>query len=284
MAEQGATITVASFNIHAGVDGWGRPFDAVGACAGLDADVLVVQEDWAPLDTGAGVCETIAAQHGYTLFSATFARGWRYPVPADAGPSFGPGPMSDRTVGVRIDRASAAARRRHRRRGRGYGGAGAERGEWRLCLLSRLPVHATRTVELAFLRRDPARRVALIASLDLGGTPLMVVGVHMAHLKQGSLFQFAQLRRELSHLTGPAIVTGDMNLWSAPLRLLLPGWTEAVRGRTWPAWRPLAQADHILVNAGLAHANGEVVDCGGSDHLAIRARVWPQGAASTVKS
>ena len=35
-----ASLTLATFNIHLGVDGWGRPFDAVDKCRALDADLL----------------------------------------------------------------------------------------------------------------------------------------------------------------------------------------------------------------------------------------------------
>jgi endonuclease/exonuclease/phosphatase family metal-dependent hydrolase len=277
MPESGAAITVASFNIHAGVDGWGRPFEAIERCAALEADILVVQEDWCPVDSGAGVADVLAARCGYTLFTATLGRGWRYPPPADAGPRFGPRLTSERVVGVRLDRPGGAAERRRQRRPPPSEG-GAERGHWRLALLTRLPVTGSRTIELKRLRRDPARRVALVANLDLAGTPLNVIGVHMAHLNQGSLVQFAQLRRELKAFVGPTIIAGDMNLWSAPLRVLLPGWSEAVRGRTWPAWRPIAQPDHILVRGELGRSSGEVVACGGSDHRPIRARVWPLAA------
>ena len=47
-----------------------------------------------------------------------------------------------------------------------------------------------------------------------------------------------------------------MNLWGPPVRAFLPGWHRAVKGRTWPAWHPHSQIDHILVR-------GEVrVGCG----------------------
>ena len=42
------SLTLATFNVHMGVDGWGRPSTWSAACAGLDADVLVMQESWAP--------------------------------------------------------------------------------------------------------------------------------------------------------------------------------------------------------------------------------------------
>lgn len=265
-------LTVATFNIHAGVDGWGRPFDAVQACAALDADVLVLQEDWAPRD-GPSIGESVAERLGCSLSTVTLARGWMHPVPADAGPGFGPGSLSRRQAGLRLD-SSLATRARRRQRHAATPPSVSRRGEWRLSVLSRLPLLGKRAVELEWLRRDPARRFALIVELDNDGESLTVVGVHMSHLTQGSLVQFAQLRRELPRGPSPALVAGDMNLWGPPLRLLLPGWSESVRGRTWPSWRPLAQTDHILINGALGHENGELLSLGSSDHLAARVEVF----------
>jgi len=62
-----------------------------------------------------------------------------------------------------------------------------------------------------------------------------------------------------------------MNLWGPPLSLLLPGWRRAVRGRTWPAWRPHSQPDHIFVNEAVAVGGSSVVRAGNSDHRAVRA-------------
>jgi endonuclease/exonuclease/phosphatase family metal-dependent hydrolase len=267
-------VSVATFNVHGGVDGWGRPFDAVGACARLDTDVIVLQEDWAP-DGAAGIGESAAHQLGYDLSTITLAHGWMHPVPADAGSGFGPGSLSRRRVGMRLDSSLATRNRRLRQGGREPLPDGSKRGEWRLSVLSRLPVVATRAVELERLRRDPARRYALVVDLDRAGSRLRVVGVHMSHLTQGSLVQFAQLRRQLPRDSAPALVAGDMNLWGPPLRLLLPGWKSVVRGRTWPSWRPVAQTDHILVNEALAYADGELLDLGPSDHLAVRVRLFP---------
>jgi hypothetical protein len=41
-------LVVASFNVHGGVDGFGRPFDVIAACGELDADLVVLQESWSP--------------------------------------------------------------------------------------------------------------------------------------------------------------------------------------------------------------------------------------------
>ena len=41
MCADRAEFVAASFNVHAGIDGWGRPHDVLGLCRRLDADVLV---------------------------------------------------------------------------------------------------------------------------------------------------------------------------------------------------------------------------------------------------
>lgn len=69
-----ATFSVATFNPHAGVNGWGRPFDVVGACRAIDADVLVLQENWTP-DIGPGIAAKVGEAPGYTVFDQPFAGG-----------------------------------------------------------------------------------------------------------------------------------------------------------------------------------------------------------------
>src|SRR5271154_1110815 len=68
-----ATV-VASFNLHAGVDGWGRPFDVLGAAHRLAADVLVLQECFSP-DGGPAHTATIADALGYRVIEVTLHRG-----------------------------------------------------------------------------------------------------------------------------------------------------------------------------------------------------------------
>jgi endonuclease/exonuclease/phosphatase family metal-dependent hydrolase len=53
----------------------------------------------------------------------------------------------------------------------------------------------------------------------------------------------------------------------------MPGWRRAVVGRTWPAWRPHSQIDHILVRGALQPVRGEVLPHGGSDHRPVRAEL-----------
>ena len=105
---------------------------------------------------------------------------------------------------------------------------------------------------------------------------LHVIGTHLAHLSQGSPRHIAALRRAVHDLvTVPAVVAGDMNLWGPPLSLLLPGWSRAVVGRSWPTWSRwlLAQTDHLLVSRALRATSGVVLAVPGSDHYPVRARV-----------
>ena len=45
-------LSIANFNMHCGMDGWGRPYDYVAAIASLDADVIVLEEAWTPSGDG----------------------------------------------------------------------------------------------------------------------------------------------------------------------------------------------------------------------------------------
>jgi endonuclease/exonuclease/phosphatase family metal-dependent hydrolase len=150
----------------------------------------------------------------------------------------------------------------------------ADHGTWGMALLARIPVRATAVLDLGQLWRDPARRGALAVDVDLDGRPLRVVGTHMSHLSNGSILQLRSLHRLITDPAVPAVLAGDMNLWGPPLSALFPGWSRIVRGRTWPAWRPVAQLDHILVTAGVrALGPGEVLEVAGSDHLPVRAQL-----------
>ncbi len=262
-------VVVASFNVHGGVDGQGRPFDVVEACRQLDADLLVLQETWTP-DQGESLARHVGDALGYHVEELAMARArLASPSPTDVvPPSWGPvlrvsGPYGLR-VGIpppgRAPQAGQALASRH--------------GTWGMAFLSRVPLLATATLDLGQLLRDPARRGAIAVDVDIGGRPLRVIGTHMSHLSNGSVLQLRSLHRLITDPARPAVLTGDMNLWGPPLSALLPGWSRIVRGRTWPAWRPVAQLDHILVTAGVRQLGaGQVMAVAGSDHLPVRARV-----------
>jgi endonuclease/exonuclease/phosphatase family metal-dependent hydrolase len=151
-----------------------------------------------------------------------------------------------------------------------------EPGSLGIAVLTRrsLTVDGTRTLWMPPLARDLVHRAAIVVDLTAEGVPLSVIGTHMSHLQFGSHRNYADLRRQLRHEARPeAVLIGDMNLWGPPVRALLPEWHRAVKGPTWPAWRPHSQIDHILVRGGLRIVSGEVLPDGGSDHRPVRARL-----------
>ena len=92
------------------------------------------------------------------------------------------------------------------------------------------------------------RRAAIVVDIKAEGVPLSIVGTHMSHLQYGSHRHYGTLNTLLRSEARPdAVLLGDMNLWGPPVRAFLPDWRRAVKGRTWPAWNPHSQIDHILV-------------------------------------
>lgn len=263
-------FSVATFNVHAGVDGWGRPYDVVAACRTIDADLLVLEENWAP-EHGPSLATAVAAALGYESREHPLAGG-RLALPhpkADArwmrpfdwrGRSHAIFLDSERPFGREVLRSARYSQ--------------ARPGLWGIAVLSRLPVTGSDVIELGRLSRDRARRAALTVTVDAGG-PVTVVGTHMSHLTYGAPSQFLGLARGIRARVGarPAVLAGDMNLWGPPVRLFFRGWHRAVRAKTWPSWRPHSQVDHVLVHGAIRVLDGSVLDVAGSDHLPLRVRL-----------
>lgn len=256
-------LVVATFNIHAGMDGYGRRYDLPQAVAALDADVIVLQEVFSPLE-GPSQGEEVANELGYECTDLPLARARRArePLPAPCGDSWEP------------SRPYARARRalqvggflsRPPRHPELY-----EDGSWGLALLTRERPTKWNAVSFGRLRRDVTSRAALVAELTNG---LVVVGTHMAHATHGSLLHLLRLRRALPRRERPAVLAGDMNFWGPPLELLLPGWRRGAKGKTWPARRPRHQLDHLFISKAVTAVSGGAVAAGNSDHLPIRAEI-----------
>lgn len=266
-------LTVVNFNMHAGVDGWGRPFDAIAACETFKADVLVLQETWTndAEGPGTGQAEQIASVLGYEVAACTLARGRR--ARPDGAATERWMPFLGFRAGVRSLYVSSERPLRtaelHAARYQE-----AESGAWGIAVLTRraLTVDATHTLRLPPLARDRVHRAAIVVDLRVDDVPLSVIGTHMSHLHYGSHRNYADLRRLLqTHARPEAVLLGDMNLWGPPVRAFLPDWRRAVKGRTWPAWRPHSQIDHILVRGGIEVVSSEVLPPAGSDHRPVRA-------------
>jgi endonuclease/exonuclease/phosphatase family metal-dependent hydrolase len=267
-------LIVANYNVHAGVDGWGRRFPLIPACASFDADVLVLQESWtdAADGPGHGQAEAIAEALGYQVITCELGVGRRQVPRPDAGPTWMPrlGLFKDSENSLYLDGVrplprSVLASPLY---------ASAEPGSWGIAVLVRqsITIEATRTLQLETLRHDRVRRALIVVDLTIEGVSLSVVGTHMAHLRAGSPRHYAAARRLLAtEARSNAVLLGDMNLWGPPVRTFLPSWHRAVKGRTWPAWNPHSQIDHILTRGAIEVTSGEVLPDAGSDHRPVRA-------------
>ncbi len=238
-------LTVVSFNVQWGRgpkrDGW-PPFDLLDACRTFDADVIALQEAWAP-DGATAEHDEAAAALGFTVVSVPMGRAVMEPRPR------------------LVSRADPSRR--------------AGDGDWSLALMSRLPIRTTRVTEVRpQLPLDPWSRVLLQAELDVDGTNLTVVATHFSHLEHGSPFHATSLRRGLPPTDRPGAFLGDMNMWGWTISAMTPsGWRRGVRGKTWPAHRPHSQIDHLLVTPSVEVVHSEVLPNLGSDHRPIRARL-----------
>lgn len=228
-------FSVASFNLHWGVDMRGHPFDVLGAVQALDADVTVLPESWRPGDQPA-VIDELARTIGAELHDIPF--------------------MSDRNP----------AKPRRLRVGDGPAGTCG------LAILSRLPVRRVQTVTLPKAPGDVIeQRQAIILDVEVRGRPIAVAGIHASHRLWGSLPQLRALDAALATRAVPSVIAGDCNMWGPPIQAVLRNRRRAVRGRTWPAWRPHSQIDHIWIDDRLDVVDSRVGPSVGSDHRAVRA-------------
>lgn len=266
-----APLRVATYNLHAGVDGWGRPTRVVDAAVALDADVLVLQESWRTANVD--LAAEIAERTGATAHSHVCASGWRVTggtgratwQPADALLVGNRGlyldseqPLSTRS----LDRLQHAE--------------GAERGEWCVAVVTRLEVLKEDVVELSRLAPDQARRRLVHLTLDSGDGPLEAFGLHGAHLSRASLRQYRELAGALDEGCGAseaALLGGDLNAWGTVVRRMLRGWRHAARGATWPSWRPHSQLDHLFVRGPVEVLHGGAVPKHASDHRPMVATI-----------
>jgi endonuclease/exonuclease/phosphatase family metal-dependent hydrolase len=245
-----ASVTIVSLNLHCGLSSLARPYSVADALAGLDADVIAVQESWWPIDEGADGSDTDGSD------------------PDGSDPAPDPVAEAARRRGARLIRTRLAGpitlaqlgiAPRH------------EPGNWGIAVLSSLPVAGHETLSLGQPTGDPVSRGALICSVTTpGGWPLRLVCTHLSP-RLNSPKQLYQLTRHLVRAPAPTVIAGDLNMprlatWVAG------GYVPTVRGRTFPAEKPVVQLDHLLISPGLTCMAAEILPSVGSDHLPIRAR------------
>lgn len=262
-------MRVATFNLHAGVDGWGRPTNALDTATQLEADVLVLQELWRG-DNGPDMVDELERR---LLMKGVFA-----PLARCERVSTGSAGLSWQPLSAHFTGEHGLYFQEHRRLKPAQGKRrrkvpALEHGTWGLGLFTSLPVLESRIVELRRLPREKVRRSVILARLG-GERDFYVVAVHGAHISHGSYFQYRQIAKIVSELdqSVPVIMAGDFNCWRPLLRLFLPGWKTLVRSRTWPARLPHSQIDHVLARGAWTSTGGFSVN-GGSDHRALVADV-----------
>src|SRR6202044_3281563 len=231
---QASPVTLASLNLHGGLTSHGEPFDVAGACHRLKADVITLQEAWRP-EAEPDVVTSVAAALGAQVRHRGLARA-----------------TSRARLGLGTDRGA---------------------GTWGLAVLSTLPVTGYQEIELGRAPGDRIGRAAQVLTLATpGGAALRVVNTHLTH-RYSSPVQLALLVRRLA--TGspvPTVIVGDLNM-PRPATVVARGYRPVVRGRTFPADRPLIQLDHMLLRGRVAALGAEVAGPLGSDHLPIRAQL-----------
>lgn len=230
-------LTVASFNTHWGVDRQGQPFDVVGVCLALGADVLVLQEAWRPHDEPSyldEITERMSAVVHETVF------------------------MSDRNP--------ARPRLLHPKPG--------PAGTCGLAVLSTLPVCEVAEIVLPRAQGDVIeQRHSLLVTVSVDGTTVSLAAMHASHRLWGSLPQVRCVDRALRARGNPSAIVGDLNMWGPPVGLSIPHRVRAVRGRTWPASRPHSQIDHVWIDDRLEAVAAGIGPATGSDHRPIWARL-----------
>lgn len=266
-------LSVANYNMHCGMDGWGRPFDHVAAIGALAADVIMIEESWTTEGQREGQAEEAARSLGYQFVTHTLGHGRRIRPQPDPGATWVAQPSwsaNNRALfldGLRPYPESVRQLERWQQ---------AEPGTFGIAMLIRpdLAVERTNIVPMSVLRADRVERAALVVDMTVDGQPISVIGTHMSHLLYGSHRNWAELRRGLTTAARPdAVLAGDMNTWGPLVRVFMPGWRRAVIGRTWPAWRPHSQIDHILLRGALRRVSAAVLPFAGSDHRPVRAEI-----------
>ncbi len=122
------------------------------------------------------------------------------------------------------------------------------------------------------------QRVALAARVLAPDGPVTVLTTHLSFVPWRAAAQLRDLVGWARELPRPLVLLGDLNLpGRVPARLT--GWTPVAAGPTYPAHRPVAQLDHVLLDAGTTGARltgpATLHRLAAGDHLALRALLAP---------
>ncbi|MEI6710561.1 MAG: endonuclease/exonuclease/phosphatase family protein [Actinomycetota bacterium] len=239
-------MRIATFNMHAGVDGWGRPTQAFEGLIGLDPDIAILPETWrgdAGPDFYTELCHRLGGQGEFVQL----ARAER--VHAESGGAFWQ-PLSAHLMGEQglyFSEHRPLKPAQLTKRGKS---TTLEVGSWGLSVISKFPIRLSETFQLGRLRREKVQRALIIAHLTdpSTGTDFVVAAIHGAHISHGSYRLYRTVREHLATLppSTPVLFGGDFNAWRPWVRFFFPGWSHLAKHRTWPARFPHSQIDHLL--------------------------------------
>ena len=137
------TLTIASLNMHGGVDRFGLAYDIEAACHQLKADVIALQEVWQPADRPDQLAAT-----------------------ADQ-------------LGLRLMFAGLTSRTSHKRL---RVGPDSRPGDWGIAILTARPVLSYQVIPLGRAPGDAVPRAAQVATLGLAdGRAMRIVNTHLTH-------------------------------------------------------------------------------------------------------
>jgi endonuclease/exonuclease/phosphatase family metal-dependent hydrolase len=250
-----STITVASYNMRKaiGVDRRRRPERVLAVLQEIDADVVALQEADKRFGTRASaVPHALIDTHGlykpveFGVSHSRFAHAFPF------------GEMLEEKLGLVTKNLGW------------HGNA----------ILVKREVEITGYEALDLPTLEP--RGAVLAELNVRGTELRVVGMH---LDLSGLWRKRQVHSILDHIRRrhrpmPTIIMGDTNEWreaGGVLKEFLPGYNLANTGMSFHARRPVAALDRIIVDKRLRIAScgvhRSVAASKASDHLPVWAKV-----------
>lgn len=268
-------LRVATFNLHAGIDGFGRTTSAVDDAVAIDADVLFVQESWRSASRDLAV--EIAERTGGVAHTFELSAGFLRHADGDQRRWQPRGALLNGKHGIVLDavRPIDEARRIALQASPRF-----ESGEWCMGVVTRLELVDLDVDELRHLPKDRARRRLVCATVRHGATTVRCFGLHGAHLSHGSIGAYRELHDDLALLVDdatPAVLGGDLNAWGPVVRRVLPDWRHVTRGATWPSWRPHSQLDHLFVRGPIDVVGAAVRDVRASDHRPVTAELELRG-------
>ncbi|HEY2641171.1 MAG TPA: endonuclease/exonuclease/phosphatase family protein [Streptosporangiaceae bacterium] len=270
-------LTVASLNLHLGLGWLGDPFDVAAAITGLDAAVICLQEVWLPQ------AQARAAGGGGKSSDDPVAGGDA--VTGDDAVTGSDAVDGDDAVAEAAKSLGATLYRVVQRSGMRLaefglteaenveaGPTGSGSGDLCLAVLTTLPVTAYEVRPLGRALADHMPRLAQVICVRVADeVTIRIVNTHLTH-RLTSPVQLGRLWRSLRTDLEPTIIAGDLNM-PRIIAARLAGFSPAVTGRTFPAWQPLMQLDHLLVSDDLTAVAGSVLTSAGSDHLPVRATI-----------